>query len=84
MLTRQTATWEHVKTVSTFEQARHLLGLLSPAPDASADAWIAYHRKSAAVYRRVSKTDPDHQHEATGYAAAEEIYAERIGRKAAS
>jgi hypothetical protein len=56
-------------------QAHGLLSQERPAVDAKPEVWLAYYRRSAAIYAEVAEIDRGHHHEALYWAARE-------GRKA--
>jgi hypothetical protein len=55
---------------SLFE-AHEVLWRQRPSRDADPVEWVAFHRRSAAVYAEIAKVDVRHRHEATQYAACE-------------
>jgi hypothetical protein len=75
-----------VVTVSTrkrptpveLKQAHIVLSSERPASDAGADVWLAYYRRSAAVYAEVAEVDRWHHHEALYWASREERKAREI------
>ncbi len=59
-------------------QAHELLSRERPAADAKPDKWLAYYRRSAAVYAEVAEIDRGHHHEALYWASREERKAHEI------
>jgi hypothetical protein len=59
-------------------QAHGLLSQERPAAEAKPEAWLAYYRRSAAVYAEVAEIDRGHHHEALYWAAREERKAREI------
>jgi hypothetical protein len=59
-------------------QAHELLSRERPAPDATAEVWLAYYRRSAALYAEVAETDRGHHHEALYWSSREERKASEI------
>lgn len=59
---------EQQRAPSTLDEAHDALWRERPARDAAPLVWVAFHRRSAEVYSRVSKVDLRHQHEATQFA----------------
>jgi hypothetical protein len=59
-------------------QAHELLSRERPAADAKPDRWLAYYRRSAAVYAEVAEVDRGHHHEALYWASREERKAREI------
>jgi hypothetical protein len=58
-------------TVRTLRAAHEYLHRQWPGQHASQEVWLAYHRRAAALYELVAKTDLGHQHEAVYWAQRE-------------
>ncbi len=59
-------------------QAHELLSDMRPALDASPAVWLAYYRRSAAVYAEVAEIDRGHHHEALYWSSREDRKARDI------
>jgi hypothetical protein len=59
-------------------EAHELLTRERPSPTASAERWLSYYRRSAAVYTEVAEIDRGHHHEALYWASREERKAHEI------
>jgi hypothetical protein len=59
-------------------EAHELLSRERPAAWAGAETWLAYYRRSAAVYAEVAETDRGHHHEALYWSSREERKAREI------
>jgi hypothetical protein len=64
-------------------EAHELLTRLRPARDASAEYWLRYYRRSAAVYAEVAELDRGHHHEARYWASREEAKANVVAAQLA-
>jgi hypothetical protein len=62
----------------TLTQAHDLLSQERPHPRASAETWLRYYRRSAAVYAEVAEIDRGHHHEALYWANRERAKGEKI------
>jgi hypothetical protein len=69
---------ERGPTPRTLTQAHDLLTQERPSPGASAEIWLRYYRRSAAVYAEVAEIDRGHHHEALYWANRERAKAEKI------
>lgn len=59
-------------------QAHELLSQQRPAPEAGPAMWVAYYRRSAAVYAEVAEIDRGHHHEALYWSSREDRKAREI------
>jgi hypothetical protein len=59
-------------------QAHDLLTRERPAADAKPEKWLAYYRRSAALYAEVAEVDRGHHHEALYWASREDRKAREI------
>jgi hypothetical protein len=59
-------------------QAHELLSRERPAADAGPETWLAYYRRSAALYAEVAEVDRGHHHEALYWSSREERKAREI------
>lgn len=59
-------------------QAHELLSDMRPAVEASPAVWLAYYRRSAAVYAEVAEIDRGHHHEALYWSSREDRKAREI------
>ncbi len=59
-------------------QAHALLSEQRPAPEARPAEWVAYYRRSAAVYAEVAEIDRGHHHEALYWSSREDRKAREI------
>jgi hypothetical protein len=59
-------------------QAHELLSRERPAAGAKPDTWLAYYRRSAALYAEVAEVDRGHHHEALYWASRERRKAQEI------
>lgn len=59
-------------------QAHELLSDMRPALEASPAVWLAYYRRSAAVYAEVAEIDRGHHHEALYWSSREDRKAREI------
>ncbi|MFS8099601.1 hypothetical protein LFM09_20975 [Lentzea alba] len=66
----------------TLMQAHEALSRLMPRPDAPQQTWLAYYRRSAAVYTRVAEIDRGHFHETMFWATREREKAEAMEQSA--
>lgn len=60
------------------KQAHDVLSHERPAIEAGAEVWLAYYRRSAAMYAEVAEIDRGHHHEALYWASREERKAREI------
>ncbi|MGH3757276.1 AMED_5909 family protein [Actinophytocola sp.] len=60
------------------KQAHVVLSRERPAPEDGPDVWLAYYRRSAAVYAEVAEIDRWHHHEALYWSAREARKAREI------
>lgn len=58
--------------------AHEVLSQERPAENAGAERWLAYYRRSAAMYAQVAEIDRGHHHEALYWSAREERKAREI------
>jgi hypothetical protein len=63
---------------STLMEAHVLLSHMRPGPKASAETWLRYYRRSAAVYAEVAEVDRGHHHEALYWANRERARANSL------
>jgi hypothetical protein len=70
----------------TLAAAHELMPRLMPAPTAPLTEWVAFRRRSAAIYARVADVDRGHHHEALYWAERElqvaQELTEQIAREA--
>jgi hypothetical protein len=66
------------KKPTTLVQAHDLLTQIRPARGASPQTWLAYYRRSAALYAEVAEVDRGHHHEALYWANRERAKADKI------
>ena len=59
-------------------QAHEVLSRERPADEAKPEVWLAYYRRSAAVYAEVAEIDRGHHHEALYWSSREERKALQI------
>ena len=59
-------------------QAHELLSQQRPASEAGPAVWVAYYRRSAAVYAEVAEIDRGHHHEALYWSSREDRKAREI------
>lgn len=59
-------------------QAHELLSEQRPAPEARPAEWVAYYRRSAAMYAEVAEIDRGHHHEALYWSSREDRKAHEI------
>ncbi|MGH3762739.1 AMED_5909 family protein [Actinophytocola sp.] len=59
-------------------QAHELLSRERPAVEAKPETWLAYYRRSAAVYAEVAEIDRGHHHEALYWSSREKRKAREI------
>ena len=74
-----------VKKVSvvpkTLREAHESLVQAMPAPKAPLSEWLAFRRRSAAVYRKVADVDRGHHHEALYWAEREQKAADELAKE---
>jgi hypothetical protein len=75
--------WKTANAAQTLRQAHEALSRLMPRPDASPRAWLAYYRRSAAIYAQVAEIDRGHFHETMFWATREREKAEAIETESA-
>lgn len=75
--------WKTADEAHTLMQAHEALSRLMPRPTASTRTWAEYHRRSAAVYKRVAEIDRGHFHETMFWATRELEKAEAIETQSA-
>lgn len=83
--------WTAAEKAQTLAEAHDALVALRPFPEADRSVWIAYYRRSAAVYWQVAEVDHDHRQHAAYWADRERAkanvltaQAENAGTKSAS
>lgn len=59
-------------------QAHEILAQERPRRDVSPQVWLAYYRRSAAIYAEVAETDRGHHHEAIYWSSRESRKAREI------
>jgi hypothetical protein len=59
-------------------QAHEMLSDMRPADHAKPSTWLAYYRRSAAVYAEVAEIDRGHHHEALYWSSREDRKAREI------
>lgn len=69
---------QHEPAPQTLMQAHELLSRMRPSSSASADLWLKYYRRSAAVYAEVAEIDRGHHHEAMYWATRERDKANKL------
>jgi len=62
----------------TLMEVHEVLSKQRPAKDAPAGDWVAYYRRSAALYAEIAEVDRGHHHEALYWASRERRRAEEI------
>jgi hypothetical protein len=67
----------------TLAQAHELMPRLMPAPAAPRKEWLAFRRRSAAIYRQVADLDRGHHHEALYWAELETAAADELAAQLA-
>ena len=65
----------------TLTRAHDLLSRELPGRDAAPEVWLAYYRRSAAVYAEVAETDRGHHHEAMYWSSRERRRADEIAQR---
>lgn len=65
-------------TVTTLRGAHELMPRLMPAPTAPRKEWLAFRRRSAAIYKHVADVDRGHHHEALYWAELETAVANEL------
>jgi hypothetical protein len=63
---------------ATLAHARELMPRLMPAPTAPRREWLAFRRRSAAIYKHVADVDRGHHHEALYWAELETAVANEL------
>ncbi len=63
---------------TTLRGAHELMPRLMPAPTAPPNEWLAFRRRSAAIYREVADVDRSHHHEALYWAELETAVANEL------
>jgi hypothetical protein len=69
----------HDAPPGTLMEVHELLGRQRPAKDAPVGEWVAYYRRSAALYAEIAEVDRGHHHEALYWAARERRRADELG-----
>jgi hypothetical protein len=70
-----------VPSPTTLLQAHEFAVQLRPSRAASAETWLAYHRRMAAMYAEVAEIDRGHHHEAVYWVNRERAHATRLSEQ---
>lgn len=69
---------------ATLAHAHELMPRLMPAPTAPRREWLAFRRRSAAIYKHVADVDRGHHHEALYWAELETAVANELEQQLAT
>jgi hypothetical protein len=70
--------------LTTLRAANEWMPRLMPAPTAPPVEWLAFRRRSAAIYRHVADIDRRHHHEALYWAEREAVVAQELAEQIAT
>ncbi|MEV0678079.1 AMED_5909 family protein [Actinosynnema sp. NPDC050436] len=76
--------WSKAMAATSLKEAHEAVEGLMPAPNASRELWLDFHRRAVGVYERIADVDRWHHHEALYWVSRERAKAEQVARAGSS